>query len=527
MVTFHNVQFLTVLLFRFACLSLSQDAAHWNKVARDDLERALELETVNKNTAKNVIVFLGDGMGVPTITSARIYKGQLDGQSGEETSLTFESLPRTALIKNYNTDQQVPDSSGTATAILTGVKTKHGVVGVDDSVITGDCSSGKTAEVDSVFDIAIREGKAAGIVTTTRITHASPASVYAHAADRDWELAAEDDCVDIAAQLVARAADFQVVLGGGRRAFLTTEMVDPEDNSTYGEREDGRDLISEWKDNVPDGMNGHYVWNKTEFDAIDPEKTDYLFGLFEWNHMNYEANRADDKAGEPSLLEMTEKAIKMLSKNEKGFFLFVEGGRIDHAHHFNWAYGALNDAVMFDSAVEKALGMVDTDEDTLLIVTADHSHVNTISGYPKRGNPILGKTGELADDGLPYTTLNYANGPLAPRVQESFQQTGDRPNITDVDTESRDYQQDALIAFEMETHGGEDVTVHADGPYAHLFHNFHEQNYIAHVIKYAACIGEYAGRCIVEDVSSASREAVSQIASLVTMCVALLFNIRL
>ncbi|XP_077988500.1 alkaline phosphatase-like [Glandiceps talaboti] len=473
--------------------SLSQPAEDWNEWAKIDLERALDLEVLNTNIAKNVIVFLGDGMGIPTMTAARIYKGQLEGNPGEEAVLAFESLPRSALIKTYNTDYQVPDSSGTATAILSGIKTKSGVVGVDDSALRYDCDSTKGAEIDSVFKIASIAGKSAGIISTARITHASPASVYSHCADRDWESSAGGDCADIAAQLIEHCTDYQVVLGGGRREFMTNDIADPEYPASMGRRTDGRDLLAEWQDKIPENMVGTYVWKKDDFDAVDPHETDYLFGLFEPSHMQYEADRDDDTAGEPSLTEMVEKAILMLKSNEKGFFLFVEAGRIDHAHHDTRAYGALTDTLAFDDSIAKALEMTDT-KDTLTIVTADHGHVVSISGYPVRGNPILGPSGDIADDGLPYTTLGYANGPSAVEVTQSIVDTGYRQNITGTDTENEDYLQQSLVNLQWETHGGEDISLHADGPYSHLFQGVYEQNYIAHVIKYAACLAEHEDR---------------------------------
>src|SRR5690606_13375103 len=133
------------------------------------------------------------------------------------------------------------------------------------------------------------------------------------------------------------------------------------------------------------------------------------------SHMRYNADRELDAAGEPTLAEMTEKAIKVLQKNPNGFYLMVEAGRIDHAHHAGNAYRALDDTIALSEAVAMAKALTN-DEDTLIIVTADHSHVFTIGGYPDRGNPILGKSavnGVPQRDalGLPYTTLSYANGP--------------------------------------------------------------------------------------------------------------------
>ena len=191
--------------------------------------------------------------------------------------------------------------------------------------------------------------------------------------------------------------------------------------------------------------------------------------------MQYETDRDKDKGGEPSLAEMTAKAIDLLSKNEDGFVLMVEAGRIDHAHHAGNAYRALEDTVALSDAVKAAYDKVNPEE-TLIIVTADHSHVFTIAGYPKRNNPILGIAGS-ADDKKPYTTLGYMNGPGAIKVGEP------RADLTDVDTHDPDFLQQALVPLgESETHAGDDVAIFAQGPWAHLFQGVVEQNMIYHVM---------------------------------------------
>ncbi|XP_070542331.1 alkaline phosphatase-like [Ptychodera flava] len=482
---------------------LSQSADEWIEQAEEALQKALHLQTLNTNEAKNVLMFIGDGMGIATVTSARILKGQLQGNTGEETVLNMESLPHVALSKTYNTDSQVGDSAGTATAFLCGVKTKVGVLGVHNGAIKGDCHSSLNASVDSVLKLALDAGKSVGVVTTTRITHATPAAAYAHTPNREWEsnnkIPIEErlhGCRDIALQLVEDGGrDFQVLLGGGRRDFLRITQRDPEHDMKFGSRTDGLDLIEEWKKNRPYSSKSSYVWNKKDFDKVNPETTDYLLGLFEHDHMQYDANREEDIAGEPSLSEMVEKAIKMLKKNKNGFFLLVEGGRIDHSHHLNIAYHALKDTLAFDDALATAMSLTNS-IDTLTIVTADHSHVNTIAGYPSRGNPILGINDKKKGlDDLPYTTIMYTNGPGAKAVIASLNETGQRPNVTGVDTEAKTYVQQALVPKKDETHGGEDVTIYADGPMAHLFHGVHEQHYIAHVIKYASCLGNSTEHC--------------------------------
>jgi len=454
--------------------------------------------------AKNIILFVGDGMSVPTITASRIYEGQSRGVDGESNNLTIDTFPYSALVKTYTHNAQVADSAPTATAMVAGVKTSNGVLGVDQTVVPKDCASQQGHEVTSLFELAEGAGRATGVVSTARITHATPAATYAHTANRDWESdkelgdAAAQGCKDIADQLVNWSAGdgFEVALGGGRSYFLPESAADPEDEGKTGRRTDSRDLTAEWtaKDN-----NHVYVWNNETFGAVDWASGAKVLGLFEMSHMEYEADRAKDKGSEPSLAEMTEAAIKRLQQNETGFVLMVEGGRIDHAHHAGNAARALIDTVAFDQAIKKALDLTNR-EDTLIVVTADHSHVFYIQGYPKRGNPILGlatnEDGEIAkaDDGKPYTTLGYGNGPgsVFPALPKDAaagaqpEAAGVRPDLTDADVASVDFLQQSTLPFSSETHAGDDVAVFGWGPYAHAFHGVIEQNMIYHVMAKAA-----------------------------------------
>ncbi len=458
----------------------------WGQSAlQSTLSRAL-----NTNQARNVILFVADGMGVSTVTAARILEGQLKGKDGEEHELFIDTLPFTGLVKTYNVNQQVPDSAGTSTAFQSGVKTDVGVIGVDADIERGDHSTVAGNEVLSILQLAEMIGMSTGVISTARITHATPAASYAHSSDRNFE----DDkdlsdsakalgAVDIARQLIEfpYGDGLEVAMGGGRRSFIPATMDDPEDEGRVGERQDGRDLTAEWVSRYP---NAEFVWNKDQFDAVNPTETDHLLGLFERSHLEYEADRESDTAGEPSLTELTEKAIDILSKDSDGFYLMVESGRVDHAHHATNAYRALTDAIEFVQAVKMAYTMTDP-SDTLIIVTADHSHVFTIAGYPTRGNPILGLVrngnGEvrLADDGKPYTTLGYANGATGMIDGQ------DRQDLTGVDTTDMDFVQQALVPLSSETHSGEDIAVYATGPWAHLFQNTQEQSYIFHVMDYA------------------------------------------
>ncbi|MGI8738460.1 MAG: alkaline phosphatase [Gammaproteobacteria bacterium] len=482
----------------------------------------------NNQRAKNVILFVGDGMGVSTSTAARILEGQMQGQPGEENQLFFETLPYLALSKTYSWDQQTPDSAPTMTAMVTGYKARESMLSVDHTTPRFECDPDVIAakSLETILEQAAQRGKDTGIVSTARITHATPAANYAHTAVRDWENDAEIrgfeaeagltpgacGATDIASQLIevsdAVRQSLKVALGGGRASFLSETMADPEYPTEIGLRQDGRDLTAEWLSTR--GENAAYIWNKSQFDAVTPADDEYLLGLFEPSHVQWEADRAMDTGGEPSLTQMTEKALRMVSGNRNGFYLHVESGRIDHAHHAGNPYRALTDTIEFARAIRKAYEMTDP-RNTLILVTADHSHVFTIAGYPHRGNPILGKVAEVPDMdgdpielatdllGLPYTTLGYANGPGytgASDVQgagiktfehfpSSFTNVSSRPDLTSVDTTAPDFLPEATVPLSSETHAGEDVAIYASGPKSHLVHGVMEQHWIYHVMKEA------------------------------------------
>ncbi|MGY6629981.1 MAG: alkaline phosphatase [Wenzhouxiangella sp.] len=440
--------------------------------------------------ARNVILFLGDGMSLSTVSAARILAGQKAGGSGEENLLYFERFPYLALAKTYNTNQQTPDSAGTMTAIVTGVKTFAGALAVDQRARRGDCASIQGNELVTLLDIANLAGMATGVVTDTRITHATPAALYARVPDRNWESdngippsQRESGCHDIARQLIDYdlGGPIDVVLGGGRRAFMTSETRDPEYPDVPGHRSDGRDLISRWQRRFP---QGHYVWNQADFDGLPSVLDGPVLGLFEPSHMHYEIDRDGDEAGEPSLSEMTRRSIEWLSSNDQGFFLMVEGGRIDHAHHINNAYRALTNTIEFARAIEVAASMVSLD-DTLIVVTADHGHAMTFGSYGERGNPIAGLAVRPGDgpaeeriardqDGVPITVLRYHDGP-------GFR-AGNRPDFDQVDPTDPDYLQESTFGVRSASHSGEDVPVYSIGPGAEVLTGVIEQNVIFHAM---------------------------------------------
>ncbi|MEL6877788.1 MAG: alkaline phosphatase [Pseudomonadota bacterium] len=427
--------------------------------------------------AKNVILFIGDGMGVSTVTAARIYAGQKRGATGEEYVLPFEKFDNVALVKTYNTNAQVPDSAGTATAMHSGEKTKIGVLGVGPNVTRGDCASGLANPLPLLSEEVKQKGLALGIVSTARITHATPASVYSRSPDRGWEAdngIPEDQrglgCDDIATQLVN--SDWEVALGGGTAMFFGS------DNG--GRRLDaGADLPTAWSTRT----GGTYV---TDRDALAAAPMDApVLGLFDASHMDYMADSERD-ATEPTLTEMTAQAIARLESDPDGYYLMVESGRIDHGHHAGKAGFALEETVEFANAIQHAIDNTDPNE-TLILVTADHSHVFTIAGYPRRGNDILGLVvppesggdevaeAAKAEDGKPYTTLGYGNGPgsIANMAERPIPETGINA------------QQQSAIPTGSETHAGEDVALYANGPGAEAARGVIEQDVIYDIIRKA------------------------------------------
>lgn len=445
------------------------------------------------STAKNLIIFVGDGMGVSTVTAARIHAGQRAGRDGESNRLAMDTFPHVALSRTYSDDMQISESASTATAIVSGVKTRGGSIGLTRGADLNRCDQTAANISRSIVEIAETAGLATGIVTTTRITHATPASTYAHAANRNWEndvAVARDNgapCADIARQLVEwpHGDGFEIALGGGRANFLPSTEADPETPALKGARADGRNLVAEWS-----ARPGRaFVWNRAQLAAAPVEAK--VLGLFSPDHMAYESDR--DRDAEPALKEMTIAAIRRLARDPDGYVLLVEGGRIDHGHHEGRAAEALSETVAFDEAIAAALAETNRN-DTLVLVTADHSHTLTIAGYARRGTPILGLstnpvTGDmaLAADGKPYTTLGYANSPQAVPAGAP------RPDLRGTDTTADDHHQQALVPMTAETHAGEDVAIYAWGPGDETFAGTLEQNAIFHLA--ARALGfRFAGR---------------------------------
>lgn len=218
----------------------------------------------NKNIAKNVIIFMGDGMSMSTLASTRPYIG------GEEMSLSFEEFPTVGMAKTYCVDSQTADSSCAAAALLSGAKANYGTVGVTAAIETFDCLAGIKVDThtSSIAQWAIDAGKVAGFVATSQVTDSAPIGLYAHSGYRYWENDAEvrkhncdpDVTIDMARQMVENelSRNFRVILGGGRGQFRNATVHDEEGQP--GKRSDGRNLVNEWM-NGKQNERAHYVWN--------------------------------------------------------------------------------------------------------------------------------------------------------------------------------------------------------------------------------------------------------------------------
>lgn len=418
--------------------------------------------------AKNIIFFLGDGMGPSTVTASRIYK------YGEDGSLTMDKLERTARIKTFSNDAQTTDSAPSMAAYMTGVKMNNEVISMSaDTVATNpskdangnlginNCAaSGNGVAVPTILELAKAKGKAVGSITTTELTHATPAATFSHICNRNAAYA-------IAAQVVPGGAGYNtalgdgvdVMMGGGRNHFTPYNAV-----TNKAGRADARNLLTEL------AAKGYTVAaTKAEMGAASNDKK--FIGLYSSkSHLEYELDRtatppAGEGANQPSLAEMTTKAMDILAKNANGYFLMVEGGRIDHALHGTNAKRALTDTIAFDDAIKAALDKAKLTDptlaNTLIVVTADHDHTLAFNGYGKRGNPILDinrdyKSGLPAKDadGNTYTTLVFGNGPNRPNL---------RANLDSATVLADNYLQETGVRLASETHGGGDVKLFATG----------------------------------------------------------------
>jgi alkaline phosphatase/streptomycin-6-phosphatase len=418
-------------------------AAATGAFSREDATERAVRTALNDHHPKNVIFLLGDGMGTQETTAARYYQGVKSRLNVDRMPLTgFDTTwsVKPAADPPYLPDYD-PDSASTGTQWATGKKT------IDERISQGPSSAIDVPgrNLKTVLELAKRSGKRVGDVSTAEITDATPAVLASHISLRDCQGPGDmDDCASekkdvgglgsIAEQEVDHKVD--VLLGGGRKRFEQTVTGGP-----YA----GKTVVDQAQD-----KGYHYVTDATGLDGLERSRKPVL-GLFTSGNMTQEwtgpaatlgkgnaavaCTEGNRPANEPSLAEMTAKALELL-ESRKGFFLQVEGASIDKRDHAADACGQLGETVAFDKAIGVTLDYQRSHPDTLVVVTADHAHTSQIVSEDAEddGLPTGYSTNLLTKDGqtlsLTYGTAGFGGAgkppvtPADPADVPSQQHTG-------------------------------------------------------------------------------------------------------
>lgn len=303
---------------------------------------------------KYVFYFIGDGLGSSQRQFSQFF---LQEQSGDRNGkLLMNTFEVAGINTTYCADTLITDSAAAGTALACGVKTNKGVIGKD---VDGN-------NVKTLVEAARDAGMKTGLITTTRLTHATPAAFASHNVSRNNEN-------EIAEDFLNSNVDF--LAGGGARNFIPQSMKiengDAVGSTIKSKRKDDKNLIKGFQEKGYKtflGMAGAKAFSTTDF-----SKVDRAFSVFTYTHTPYEIERRNQYPDMPSLAAMTRAGIDVLARGDKGFFLMVEGGRIDHACHANDATGAIYDTLAFDDAVKAAYDFLKTHpEETLIVVVGDH-----------------------------------------------------------------------------------------------------------------------------------------------------------
>jgi alkaline phosphatase len=425
----------------------------------------------------NVILMIPDGFGPASVTMARDYLRWRDGTQ----ELPYDSL-HVGSTRTLSSSSRITDSAAGGTALATGTKTYNGAISVDST----------RRPLGTILEGAERRGLATGLVVTSRLTHATPAVFSAHVPDRDQEN-------EIARQQLNQ--DIEVLLGGGRRHFLPETMAG-------SARNDQRNLLDAAE------RKGYQVVETA--DGLAQVDDEPVLGLFSGGHMAYEIDRAQTR--QPSLAAMTETAIDVLSDREAGYFLMVEGSRIDHAGHANDAAGHLHDILAFNEAVEAALDAANRDENTLVVVVSDHETGGLTLGrnrdgegiyawHPDRLAGVEASSAALADSVRAIRSSGADSTAVARRIADTVRRlTG----VEEVPAErlrrlmaiegqyalgkavSPIVNRHALVGWTSYAHTAVDVGLYAYGPGANRFVGNHDNTYVAHAL--ADLLGVDLGR---------------------------------
>ncbi|WP_425446358.1 alkaline phosphatase [Dethiothermospora halolimnae] len=354
-------------------------------ITSNDITKGNVVEASGEKSPKYVFYFVGDGLGASQRQFAEIFLQEKTGDKSKK--LLINSLPVAGINTTYSSDSLITDSAAAGTALATGHKTNNKVI--------SQTPDGR--DLKTLVEGAEEKGMATGIITSTRLTHATPATFASHNESRY-------NANEIAEEYLDSGVEF--FAGGGYRHFV------PE-GWKWGKskREDSRNLLEEFS------QKGYKVFesdNKTEdFRNYIPNKEDKVIATFDYSHLPYEIDRVNDNKT-PSLAEITQKGIDVLSKYKDGFFMMVEGGRIDHACHANDPVGAIHDTLAFDNAVKKAYDFYKKHpKETLIVVVGDHETggmgLGFGNGYFLDMKPLLNAKVSIADTVMGAYTNQFDN----------------------------------------------------------------------------------------------------------------------
>ncbi|MFW5782483.1 MAG: alkaline phosphatase [Candidatus Muiribacteriaceae bacterium] len=378
---------------------------------------------------KNVIFMIGDGMGVSHVTLARAIKGE---------RLALDDFPYAGLQYTDSTDHNITDSAAAGSALATGYKTKNGMISM-----TPDYKARKTT-----LELFKEKGKKTGVVSTTRLTHATPACFSSHIKARYMEYEIGEQQVN---------SGIEVFLGGGTKKYNDDTLALAEKN--------GYDIVK-------------------DRNSLVKTSSDKVLGLFSESHMSYELDRGLD---EPSIALMTRKAIDLL-ENDNGFFLMVEGGRIDHASHSNDAVGSIYDTLAFDKAVKEVLDYAKRRDDTLVVVTADHStggltlarkkykyYPEVLKGFSRTPDYIISQLNEdfsnVREVLAQYTDFEWSEEDIQKILKQKDCKRPTRYSLGGLATSTfvRLINDRAMISWSTNAHEGSMVPIFSYGPEAQRF----------------------------------------------------------
>jgi alkaline phosphatase len=392
----------------------------------------------SKGKAKNVILMIPDGYSASYATNYRWYKGK---ESRMDSMLA-------GMMRTHSANSEVTDSAAAGTAMATGVKTNNGMISTDPD--------GK--ELKTILETVEEKGKSTGLVATSTISHATPAVFASHVASRADE-------GSITPQLLEN--DVDVILGGGKDYFLPKSV---------GGKQETRNLVEEAKE---DGYT--FIEEGNQLQGVNGEK---VLGLFAKDAMAPELDR--EQTNQPSLSDMTEKAISLLSKDKEGFFMMVEGSQIDWAGHAHDAAWAMKDAEAFEKAVEKAVQFAEKDGNTLVVVVGDHDTGGmSVGGYNQSDAKLEVLRDVTATGNFMASKINADKSNIKEVVKEYTKQDLTTAEVDRIkssknmaNTINDIISEKALVGWTTGNHTGVDVPLYAFGPQADLFNGLKQNTEI-------------------------------------------------